>query len=47
MSTVDTDVNVVGIVKACGYPNAVSVYSFELFDSVLEEVKFKNELCFN
>lgn len=44
MPTVATDINVVGIAKACGYPNAVSVDSFELLDSALEEAKSRNEL---
>ena len=44
MPTVATDINVVGIAKACGYPNAVSVDSFELLDKALEEAKSNNEL---
>lgn len=35
MPTVATDINVVGIAKACGYPNAISVDSFELLDRAL------------
>ena len=45
MPTVATDINVVGIAKACGYPNAVSVDSFELLDRALDEAKSRNELC--
>jgi len=35
MPTVAADFDVVGVAKACGYPNAVSVDSFELSGSVL------------
>ena len=44
MPTVAADIDVVGIAKACGYPKAVSVDSFELLDKALEEAKFRNEL---
>lgn len=44
MPTVATDINVVGIAKACGYTYAVSVDSFDLLDKALEEVKTRNNL---
>ena len=44
MPTVAADIDVVGVAKACGYPNAVSVDSFELLDRALEYVKSRNEL---
>jgi len=44
MPTVAADIDVVSIAKACGYPNAVSVDSFELLDRALEETKSRNEL---
>lgn len=44
MPTVAADIDVVGVAKACGYPNAVSVDSFELLDKALEEAKSRNEL---
>ena len=46
MLTVAADIDVVGVAKACGYSNAVSVDSFELLDRALEEAKSRNELCF-
>ena len=44
MPTVVADIDVVSIAKACGYPNAVSVDSFELLDKALAEAKSRNEL---
>ena len=44
MPTVAADIEVVGVDKACVYPNAVSVDSFELLDKALEEAKSRNEL---
>lgn len=44
MPTVAADIDVVSIAKACGYPNAVSVDSFELLDRALEETKSRKEL---
>ena len=45
MPTVASDMDVVAIARACGYPNAVSVDSFEKLDEELENVKKRNELC--
>ncbi len=44
MPTVASDIDFVGIAKACGYPNAVSAASFDALDSALKEAKSKNEL---
>ncbi|WP_031492639.1 hypothetical protein [Succinivibrio dextrinosolvens] len=44
MPTVAADIDVVGVAKACCYPNAVSVDSFKLLDRALEYVKSRNEL---
>lgn len=44
MPTVASEIDVVGIAKACGYPNAVSVDSFELLDKALEDAKSRNDL---
>ncbi len=44
MPTVAADIDVVGVAKACGYPNAVSVDSFEFLDRALEAAKSRNEL---
>ena len=44
MPTVAGSINIVAIAKACGYPNAVSVDSFEALDKELREAKNKNEL---
>lgn len=42
---VETVINdVVGVAKAYGYPNAVSVDSFELLDRALEDAKSRDEL---
>ena len=44
MPTVADSINLVAVAKACGYPNAVSVSSFEELDRALSEAKEKSEL---
>ena len=44
MPTVAGSIDFVAIAKACGYPNAVCVDSFEALDSELEVAKARNEL---
>ena len=44
MPTVAGDINLVAIAKACGYPNAVCVDSFEDLDKELEAAKGRDEL---
>lgn len=44
MPTVASNIDVVAIAKACGYPNAVSVDSFDKLDDELQKAKSKNEL---
>ena len=44
MPTVASDIDIVAIALACGYPNAVSVDSFEDLDKELEKAKSRNEL---
>lgn len=44
MPTVASQIDLVAIAKACGYPNAVSVDSFEDLDRELENAKSRNEL---
>lgn len=44
MPTVAEQINLVSIAKACGYPNAVSVDSFDKLDEALQTAKSKNEL---
>ncbi len=44
MPTVATDIDFVAIAKACGYPNAVSVASFETLDTELNIAKNSDEL---
>lgn len=44
MPTVASEIDLVAIAKACGYPNAVSVDTFEALDAELEVAKNKNEL---
>lgn len=44
MPTVASNVDLVGVAKACGYPNAVSVDTFEDLDRELKTVKHRNEL---
>lgn len=46
MPTVSNTVNLVGIAKACGYPYAVSVETFEALDNVLQEVLSCKQLSF-
>lgn len=46
MPTVAALIDMVGIAKACGYPNAVSVDTFEDLDIELEAAKNRNELSF-
>lgn len=44
MPTVASQIDIVSIAKACGYPNAVSVDSFADLDRALDDAKGKNEL---
>lgn len=44
MPTVAGNIDIVAIAKACGYPNAVSVDSFDALDKELENVKSRKEL---
>ena len=44
MPTVAGNINLVAIAKACGYPNAVCVDSFETLDRELEAAKARSEL---
>ena len=44
MPTVASKIDFVAIAKGCGYPNAVSVESFEELDAELEAAKLRNEL---
>lgn len=44
MPTVAGSIDFVGIAKACGYPYAISVDTFESLDKELEEAKNRNEL---
>ncbi len=44
MPTVAANIDLVAIAKACGYPNAVSVDTFEALDAELEAAKARNEL---
>jgi len=46
MPTVAGGVDAVGIAKACGYPYAVSVDSFEKLDSELSKARDRHELSF-
>ena len=43
MPTVASQIDIVSIAKACGYPNAVSVDSFDDLDKALENAKSKDE----
>ena len=45
MPTVASKLDIVGIAKACGYPVAVTVDSFEKLDQYLSEAKMSKELC--
>ena len=44
MPTVAGSIDLVDVAKACGYPNAVSVDSFDALDRELEKAKGRNEL---
>ena len=44
MPTVASNIDLVGVAKACGYPYAVSVDTFEDLDVELERAKGRNEL---
>lgn len=44
MPTVASNIDFVGVAKACGYPYAVSVDSFEDLDKELTDSKERNEL---
>lgn len=44
MPTVASGIDLVAMAKACGYPNAVSVDSFEALDAALEDAKARKEL---
>ena len=44
MPTVAGQLDLVAIAKACGYPNAVSVETFDALDAELEAAKHRNEL---
>ena len=44
MPTVAGKIDVVALAKACGYPNAVCVDSFETLDQELKAAKIRNEL---
>ncbi len=46
MPTVAGNVDLVGVAKACGYPNAVRVDDFDGLDKELEAAKERNELSF-
>ncbi|MBR4579827.1 MAG: phosphonopyruvate decarboxylase [Lachnospiraceae bacterium] len=46
MPTVAGSVDLIGIAKACGYPNAVSVDNFDALDKELKKAKERNELSF-
>lgn len=45
MPTVSSSVDYVAVAKACGYPNAICVDSFEELDKELQIAKESNELC--
>ena len=45
MPTVAEQIDLVAIAKACGYPNAVSVDSFDKLDDALQMAKSKKELA--
>ena len=44
MPTVAGEIDVVAVAKACGYPNAISVNSFEKLDAELKASKERDEL---
>ena len=45
MPTVASQIDLVGIAKACGYPNAISVDNFNALDKELEIARNRDELC--
>ncbi|MDD3362084.1 MAG: phosphonopyruvate decarboxylase [Hespellia sp.] len=45
MPTVASEIDVVAVAKACGYPRAISVDTFEALDSALKDAKESKELC--
>ena len=45
MPTVASKIDLVGVAKACSYPYAVRVDSFEDLDEELAKAKKRNELC--
>lgn len=46
MNTVADDIDLTAIAKACGYPNAVCVDSYDGLDKALDQASKKNELSF-
>lgn len=46
MPTVAAEIDLVAVAKACGYPNAVSVDTFDSLDAELDAAKNRNELSF-
>ncbi len=44
MPTVASEIDIVSIAKACGYPYAVSVNNFDALDKELQDVRMRNEL---
>lgn len=46
MPTVAAQIDLVGIAKSCGYPNAICVDNFDDLDKALEDAKGRNELSF-
>ena len=45
MPTVASQIDLVGIAKACGYPKAISVDNFNALDKELEIARNRDELC--
>ena len=45
MPTVMGDVDLVAVAKACGYPKAVKVSTYDELDAELQKAKASNELC--
>ncbi len=46
MATVADSIDLTGVAKACGYPNAICVNNYEDLDRALKDAKDKNELSF-
>lgn len=46
MPTAASKIDLVAVAKACSYPNAVCVHTFEELDKALEAAKHRNELSF-